>query len=329
MEVTNDFVELLRLKADSSLTSIMNTVKNSPLNVALLSVLNHCEFVVTNPIVDEITGELHANARKMANHIGPVHMANLFQSGYAYFNSGRRIKLKQRFSAKIVKKEQNDDNEEDEEVEKDEEPVVEELKDDLQKVIKSMLSNNELPSVEDLTAFIKKAFSSLLQKDFIFFQSILPDFWVFQQWNRPWDYKEEICILRILAENTITPKPTVDLTGSVSDEDDLGLAKMVFGKIAQSKQPVGNGPKKTSTSSKSKGNAQSSVSTTPSGNKVKTPDSGKTYASSASKQRKKGDAKKGNNTDGIRVYFMPCTYIHKKDALHAKNMKKKKHNHIK
>lgn len=279
----------------------MNTVKNSPLNIAFLSVLNHCEFVVTNPIVDEMTGELHASAKKMANHIGWVNMAYLCQCGYAYFNSGRRIKLKPRSAKleKVHKAKPKGNGKEDEDVQKDDEPIEVEGKDNLQEVVESLVSSHELPPVEELAMFLKNAFTSLPSKQFNFFQSILPDFWPLQTWNRPLDYKEERSIQRIVSENIVKSKPLVDMTEATSDDDVLKLQGMKFKKISPAKRTVSDGGSKPQRNlGKPNKEPGSSIAATPKGNNVATPSSSKSYSMDGTKQRRKDKPTNPKESEG-------------------------------
>ena len=149
-----------------------------------------------------------------------------------------------------------------------EEEIMERYDDDLESLLtnlKDLANNNRIPQLDDLYAFLKKAFSSLNQNDHLFLQSILLDLYVLQQWTRPWDYRE-IQSLRTLHQQQ--NKKVVDITDEPDEYDaysGLGLETFSFSKVALSsargKQPVSQRSQKavTATSSVSPGSGNNTI----------------------------------------------------------------------
>lgn len=276
--VTVDFVELIALQVDKALTSIMHTVRTSPINTALLSTLNHAEFVASNPIRDLITGIMHKTARQVAANAGLVAMAHVAQAGMGFFDLHKLRNISNGKPKEIII------NDSDVEVE------VEGHMDTIQRGVNVLVCNKELPSISDLVQFLKKSFIDMTPHDFACLQSMLPDLYIFQEFTRPLDTKEEVQIQRLTAGEV--KKKVVDLTKTSDDSDDDGISTLDFKKVSTKKLPVNS----------SNSNAQSSrekalCATTPASRlKTATPTSQKAYSNSDDVHYKMTSSTKTNSS---------------------------------
>ena len=226
------------MTVDQTMTAIMNEVRTSSLNVAMVSTLSHNEYVVTNPIKNIFSDKRHKNGKEVGAHAGTLALAHIAQAGIAYFDL-HKLSITQspiiggKLNAYIKKekntktsKEENDDDEADDE-DDDQEPATSYSsdKDKIHTTISVMVSNKEIPKVEELHKFLKAAFNKISDEQFPLFQSILQDIYVLQDWTRPLDWKEEHEIMSI--QNSLKAPEITDLTYQEDEEDD-GISIMKF-----------------------------------------------------------------------------------------------------
>lgn len=277
--ISKQFLDLLRLQVDAAMTTILNIVRTSPLNVCFASVFNHCGYIVSCPIRCTITGQLHKTPKAMAANVCPANMALIFQSGFAYFDSDTFIKLKNSAGSKGSRVETRESEDEVDVEDEDEEVMGVELgKDNLQEVIKARVNAFEIPTMDMLVPFFQKVFTELSPEDFTYLQSVLMDLYCFQLWTKPLDYKEEMAIQKMVSgtSSTIDTHP-VNLTAVPEEYDELGLGGLVFDKFPTMKTPVNHRQMATTTQP----NSVPGVTATPSTRTNITPASGKSYSSNS------------------------------------------------
>jgi len=259
-------VERQRLRIKDALLSIEMEIRRSPLNIAMVSTLSHGEFSISDPLKNELTKKRHATPKEAAENMATFSMACIVQAGYTHFDTTllhlptKMVTKKIRKGATSSKAEEASDD--------GEEEIMERYDDDLESLVtslKDLANNNRIPQLDDLYAFLKKAFSSLNQNDHLFLQSILLDLYVLQQWTRPWDYRELQSLRTLHLQQN---KKVVDITDEADEYDEysgLGLQDFSFSKVALSsargKQPVSQRTQKavTATSSVSPGSGLNNI----------------------------------------------------------------------
>jgi len=172
----------------------MTTVRTSNLNVAMVGVLNHSEFIATDPLRDPFTGKFHANAKSAADYMGFHSLAHVIQAGICHFDLGasRGISLhKYNNGKKGVSNDVDDENSGSEDAGDEIGFSSTGTNSTLMATIAGLVKNHEIPTVESLHNFLRKDFLSLKDGDFQFFQSVLQDLWILQPWTRPLNFKEE------------------------------------------------------------------------------------------------------------------------------------------
>lgn len=219
---------------------MMHTIRTSSINTAFLSILNHSEFLVTDPLRDQFTGKFHATAKAMAANSSLVTMSTIAQAGVAHFDLGYLQRLKTsttKVSRQKIKKQMSDDMDSDphEDQPSDNVDELEVEMDSVQKVIATLVRNQTLPKIEDFISFFKKAFSNLQHQDFLCLQSIIQDLWILQPWTRPLDYKEEVQLQK-LTNNT--KESVIDLTKPGEDSESEKIDTIVFKKLSSRKLPA-------------------------------------------------------------------------------------------
>jgi len=218
---------LLRYQIQSALTAIDTAVRTSSLNLAILGCLNHCEFLVCDPLKSPSTNKLHTSGKKMSEYIGSFHMALVAQAGIAYFDKCRIRKFRATNGVRIKKEKDNNMTQVpsgDEDMEDDK------LSTQLSTQLLNLVRTNEIPKVEVLQKLLKSAFSKLSVLEWSFLQSILQCLWTLQGWTRPLDYQEEKISQH--AEDTLRMK-CVDLTGDDEDDESNVKNKMANFKFAK------------------------------------------------------------------------------------------------
>lgn len=308
--MSKDFLEHMKYKLDQCLTNIVHIVRSSPLNTALVSILNHAEFVSSDPLRDFITGKYHASAKATAENIGCVRMAYMVQAGLFYFDSNHvstKLKPLPTKFAKSASKKGNilHDEDSDTPVDKSEEEGL--VMNSMHKSIKIMEDNRDLPKVDDLSVFLKKAFSEIELQDFKLFQSILPDLYILQPFTRQLDYKEEVQVNRATAMPKKQGCPTVDLSNAVDDSDEDGIGGMNFQAISSRKIAV-NATQSFDSIQRGKATGNTAtlapVESTPGMKKTTTPGSNKSYVNGQGSgngkvfQQQQGNPKFRSNPQG-------------------------------
>lgn len=256
----------------------MYIVRTSPINTAFLSTLNHAEFITSNPVRDFISGAMHSSARHMAANAGLVAMSNLAQVGMAFFDMQKLRKLKNsttRPAKEIIKKQTKGGEEEkdsDDDSNTEDELEEEEERDTVQRGVSVLVSNKEIPTINDLMSFLKRSFTDLTAEEYACLQSVIPDLYIFQEFTRPLDFKEELQIQRVI--NTAKMK-LVDLTEGGNDSDDNEISKLKFKDIMTTKVPAISTTSKALTSPI----PGTTKATTPGTNNNKTPTIQKSFSS--------------------------------------------------
>lgn len=187
---------LLLNTIDRTMTIIFNTLKTSPLNLAMCGCLNHNQQLVTNPLIDEFTGKLYTSALEMTENIGIHYMALVVQAGVSHFDLQRlqnnhdhqralqRAASTARQAAKSSKK--TEVNEKGAAILK--EPMD---KDKYASTLEYLTVKNEIPDVTTIHKFLESQFNELEECEFFFLQSVILDLWLFQPWTAPLSYEEE------------------------------------------------------------------------------------------------------------------------------------------
>jgi hypothetical protein len=173
-------VLIMRYKLNDALTSIMTAIRTSPINIALVGILSHNEFAVSDVLRDPYTKQLYSSGKEMSEYVGSQHMALVAQAGIAYFDEGKIRRLKSLIATR-TKREKDDDASASEEPEDDK----------LSTQLLNLVNGYELPKVEVLQKMLKNAFAQLETRQFLLLQSILQCLWTLQEWTRPLDYHEE------------------------------------------------------------------------------------------------------------------------------------------
>jgi hypothetical protein len=85
----------------------MSAVSTSDLNIAMVSCLNHAEFLVLDPIINPFTGTPHSRSSKMMDSFGTWAMAHIVFAGMATFDYDllRRVKFPSKVRGTVIKKE--------------------------------------------------------------------------------------------------------------------------------------------------------------------------------------------------------------------------------
>lgn len=219
--VSPDFIERHKLRIKDAFATIELMVRTSPLNIAMVGTLSHGEYFISDPLRNELTLKHHSTPEQAVQCMGTFAMACIVQAGHAYYNTtlvndlpplskhaGRKAK-KEKPSATAQEGSDDDDQEPSQLCENDIDSLISNLP--------NFATQGRLPQIEDINAFLKKAFTSLDINDHYFLQSILPDIYVLQPWTRPMDNEEDKTLRSLLNQRQ---QKTVDLTTG-NEEDDL------------------------------------------------------------------------------------------------------------
>ena len=226
--VQPQYFSLLLHEASQSCTAIMNAVRTSDINTAMVACLNHNGYQTIDPLRDPITHEFHQTFKATSNHVGIHAMAYIAQAGFAFFEQNLLRKYSS-FGAR-TKKEKDIAYDED----RDDDDTIA----DTTTLISALLTlekNVVLPTIADLMPFLKQAFSGLPKEDLALFQSILMDIWVLQPWTRRLDYNEE----RLITKMEQRP-PAEDLAedeneeGDKNEDEEKKFANLIFETIETS-----------------------------------------------------------------------------------------------
>lgn len=189
-DVQPHYFNLLLHEASQSFTAIMNAVRTSDINTAMVACLNHSGFQTINPLRDPVTHDFHQSFKATSNHVGIHAMAFIAQAGFAFFE----LNLLRKYTSFGARTKKDKDSAYDEDRE-DDDTIV-----DTTSLISALLTlekNAVLPTIADLMQFLKQAFSKMPKEDLALFQSILMDIWVLQKWTRRLDNYEERLITKM------------------------------------------------------------------------------------------------------------------------------------
>lgn len=240
-----EYIPKIRYTVDSAFTNIMSAVTTSDLNIAMVSCLNHAEFLVLDPIKSPITGKPHSKSSKMLDDYGTWAMAHIVFAGMATFDYDllRRVKIAGKVRGNVIKKER-DDSEIDEEGSNNSDIESGDIGTLASKI--TILENDRcLPSINDIYSLLKNAISNIDNSKLGLLQSILMDVLVLQPWTRNLDGSEEKTIYRM--ENVVNKSgKCVDLTVDtieISDDDMETIGKVNFSDLPTTnaksvKQPI-------------------------------------------------------------------------------------------
>ena len=229
----DEYIPKVRHTLDNAFTNIMSAVATSDLNIAMVSSLNHAEFLVLDPIKSPVTGKRHSKSSKMLDDYGTWAMAHIAFAGMATFDYDllRRIKVAGKARGNVIKKEEPE-SEEDEEGSPNSDN---ELRDNGTLASKLTILENDLalPSIIDIYSLLKNAICNIDTNNLGLLQSILMDVLVLQSWTRNLDGLEEKAVYRL--ENVVNKSgKIVDLTQDTnenSDDDMDVIQKVKFGAI--------------------------------------------------------------------------------------------------
>ena len=264
-----EYIPKIRCTLDAGFTNIMTAVATSDLNIAMVSCLNHAEFLVLDPIKCQITGKPHSKSSKMLDDYGIWAMAHIAFAGMATFDYDllRRVKMTTKVRGTVIKKEREDSEDEEEGCINSDFESCE--MGTLASKLTILENDRSLPSINDIYSLLKNAISNIDKNKLGLLQSILKDLLVLQPWTRNLDGTEEKTIYRM--ENVVnTSGKVVDLsidTTEKSDDDMEIIAKVNFSALpstyaGSTKKPInhvatpvakgGNAKKSTSTESTAK-----------------------------------------------------------------------------
>ena len=219
---------MLLHEASQAFTGIMNAVRTSDINTAMVACLNHNGFQTINPLRDPITHEFHQSFKATSSHVGIHAMAFIAQAGFAFFEQ-HLLRIYTSFGARPKK---------DKDIAYDEDRDDDDTSADTTSLTSALLTlekNAVLPTIADLMPFLKKAFSGMPKEDLALFQSILMDIWVLQPWTRRLDYREE----RLITKMEQRP-PAGDFEeeenedGEKNEDDEKTFASLIFETIETS-----------------------------------------------------------------------------------------------
>jgi len=241
--IDTGYLSSISFKVQYALEEISNVVRSSDLNVAMVACLNHAEFSVIDPLIHPITREHHKSPRINCEHVGVYAMAHIAQAGIASFDLD--LLRKQKYTTtKLKNKKEKQDNANLEDVDEDMASDVD-TNDvgTLSATMTSLEKDSLVPTIADLHALLKSAFSSMKKEDQFLYQSILKDIQVLQPWTRKLDYAEFKAITRV--ENAaIKFKNRFDdasKEGEESDEEE-DFGKVSFQQIGHIRGPGKKNP---------------------------------------------------------------------------------------
>ena len=230
---------------DDGFSNIMSAVATSDLNIAMVSCLNHAEFLVLDPIKCPITGKPHSKSSKMLDNYGIWAMAHIAYAGMATFDYDllRRVKMTSKVRGTVIKKEREESA--DDEVECINSDFESCEVGSLASKITILEHDQSLPSIDDIYSLLKQAISNIDNTNLELLQSILKDVLVLQPWTRNLDGSEEKTLYRM--ENVVNKSRKVinltEDTTEISDDDMQTIAKVNFSALpsthaGSTKKPV-------------------------------------------------------------------------------------------
>ena len=223
-----EYIPKIRYSLDSAFSNIMSAVATSDLNIAMVSCLNHAEFLVLDPIKSPITGKPHSKSSKMLDDYGTWAMAHIVFAGMATFDYDllRRVKIAGKVRGNVIKKEREES--EDDEVGSNNSDIESGEIGTLASKLTMLKSDRSLPSINDIYSLLKNAITNIDNSNLGLLQSILMDVLVLQPWTRNLDGSEEKAIYRM--ENVVNKSgKCVDLTVDTIEisDDDLEIIQKV------------------------------------------------------------------------------------------------------
>ena len=220
----------------------MSAVKTSDLNIAMVSCLNHAEFVVLNPINNPVTGTPHTRSSQMLDDFGTWAMAHIAFAGMAAFDYDllRKVKTSGKARGHVFKREVEEKaDDEDGSNNSDNESIDVGT---LASKLTTLENELSLPCIDDIYTLLKSAISTIDNNKLGLLQSILMDMIVLQPWTRNLDGIEEKELSRMENVGQKSGLKITDLSQDHSDDDLTTLHNLNFSDLPTSligkKQPL-------------------------------------------------------------------------------------------